>query len=44
MVKRYGIVRDFTKIYNVVSLKVLYLFSKLQSSSINYFFESKKLN
>ncbi|CAD8063012.1 unnamed protein product [Paramecium sonneborni] len=44
LVQRNGLIRDFSKIYNVVSLKVLYLFSKLQGFSINYFFQSKKQN
>lgn len=42
LVKRHGIVHDYAKIYDVVSLKILYLLSKLQGPSISYFFEAKK--
>ena len=42
LVKRNGIVHDYAKIYDVVSLKILYLLSKLQGPSISYFFEEKK--
>jgi E3 ubiquitin-protein ligase HUWE1 len=44
IVQRYTILHDPTKTYENVSLKILYLFSKLPQNSIQYFYElaSKK--
>lgn len=42
-IERNGIVRDYRKVYENVSLKILYLFSKLPNTSIGYFYETKRL-